>query len=137
MTGVILRVETHRDKGLAYSLLMNPAFVRGAPSSKMKNRPGAGLLSATYQLQGTHRLMSALRRCPLLRNGFRIFRRGGHTLIERAISYHFSQKGCMYMRTPQVHVVIHATPCRAVPCRAGNSLGTGRNYRIAPNFRGA
>ena len=36
---------------------------------------------------------------------------GGHTLIERAISYHFSQKGCMYVRAPQVHVVIRAAPC--------------------------
>ena len=33
---------------------------------------------------------------------------GEHTLIERAISYHLSQKGCMYVGTPQAHVVIRA-----------------------------
>ena len=47
------------------------------------------------------------------------FQKGGHTLIERAISYHLSQKGCMYVGAPQAHVVI-----RAAPCRAGNSQGT-------------
>ena len=35
---------------------------------------------------------------------------GGHTLIEKAISYHFSQKGCMCVRAPG-HPR-HAAPCR-------------------------
>ena len=48
------------------------------------------------------------------RGRFRIFRRGGHTLIERAISYHFSQKG-YHVRACTTGTRGH--PRRAVPCR--------------------
>ena len=47
---------------------------------------------------------------------------GGHILIERAISYHFSQKGC-------ITCVHHRYTWSSAPRRAGNSLGT-RLYRI-------
>ena len=52
---------------------------------------------------------------------------GGHTLIERAISYHFSQKGCMYVRAPQVHVVIRAAPCRE---QSGDETNSGCGHII-------
>ena len=49
--------------------------------------------------------------CTFDRGGFRIFRRGGgHTLIERAISYHFIQKG--------YHVRACTTGTRGYPRRA-------------------
>ena len=54
------------------------------------------------------------------RGGFRIFRRGrggGHTLIERAISYHFSQKG-YHVRACTTGTRGH--PRRAVPEQSGD-----------------
>ena len=54
------------------------------------------------------------------RGGFRIFRRGGHTLIERAISYHFSQEG--------YHVRACTTGTRGHPRRAVPGTVWGRDY---------